>query len=363
MRYIYQQNNWHKFVWKESEIQVLLSEVRLLQGNIRGIMQTLGFSQKNEASLETLAINIIKSSEIEGETLNYGQVRSSIARRLGMEKDSAKASSRSVEGIVDMALDAVQNSNLPLSEKRLLGWHAALFPTGWSGLCKIKVGMYRTEEMQIVSGVIGSEKVYYEAPKPQVVKAEMDNFFKWFNGSEKMDAILKAAIAHFWFVIIHPFDDGNGRIARAISDLMLARSDGSIQRFYSMSAQILKERKKYYFALQKCQHGTSDITFWLKWFLECLLNALHETEKITALVLQKANFWDRHKNTKINDRQRIMLNKLLDGFKGKLNTTKWAKIAKCSHDTALRDIKDLIEKSILKQEESDGKGKKVFYTL
>jgi len=335
---------------------VLLGTVRLLQGKVLGTMQALGFSQKIETSLNTLTLDIIKSSEIEGEKLNYAQVRSSIARRLGLEKFSNARSSRNVEGIVDMTMDAVQNANLPLSEKRLFGWHAALFPTGWSGLYKIAVGKYRTEEMQVVSGAIGNEKVHYEAPKPKFVKKEMDVFFEWFNSKNKIDAILKAAIAHFWFIIIHPFDDGNGRIARAITDLMLTRSDASPQRFYSMSAQILKERKKYYSVLQECQHKEKDITQWLKWFLQCLRNALLETEKITNLVLQKAEFWDKHKNTEFNGRQRIMLNKLLEGsFKGKLSTVKWAKMAKCSHDTALRDIKALMEKGIFAQENAGGK--------
>jgi len=355
-KYIYQFENWADFTWEEGEIQVLLGTVRLLQGKVLGTMQALGFSQKIETSLNTLTLDVIKSSEIEGEKLNYAQVRSSIARRLGLEKFSNARSSRNVEGIVDMTMDAVQNANLPLSEERLFGWHAALFPTGWSGLYKIAVGKYRTEEMQVVSGAIGNEKVHYEAPKPKFVKKEMDVFFEWFNNKNKIDAILKAAIAHFWFIIIHPFDDGNGRIARAITDLMLTRSDASLQRFYSMSAQILKERKKYYSVLQECQHKEKDITQWLKWFLQCLRNALLETEKITNLVLQKAEFWDKHKNTEFNGRQRIMLNKLLDGsFKGKLNTVKWAKMAKCSHDTALRDIKDLMEKGILSQENAGGK--------
>ena len=354
-KYIYQFDNWANFTWQENEIQVILGKVRLLQGKILGTMQTLGFSQKEEATLNTLTLDVLKSSEIEGEKLNYAQVRSSIARRLGLEKFSNAKSSRSIEGIVDMAMDAVQNSKQPLSEERLFGWHAALFPTGWSGLYKIAVGRYRTEEMQIVSGAVGNEKIHYEAPKPQIVKKEMDKFLKWFNGKEKIDDLLKAAVAHFWFIIIHPFYDGNGRIARAITDLMLAHSDGSPQRFYSMSAQILKERKKYYSVLQLCQHKKHDITEWLKWFLECLQNALLETEKITNMILQKAEFWSKHQSMELNNRQRIMLNKLLDGFKGKLKTAKWAKIAKCSHDTALMDIKDLIEKNILRQENGNGK--------
>jgi Fic family protein len=343
-KYIYQYESWPNFAWQESEVQVLLGNVRLLQGKVLGTMQSLGFSQKIEATLNTLTLDVLKSSEIEGERFNYAQVRSSIARRLGLEKFSDAKSSRNIEGIVDMAMDAVHNANLPLSEERLFGWN-----------CKIAVGKYRTEEMQVVSGAMGSEKVHYEAPKPEVVGKEMKRFLEWFNGETKIDALLKAAIAHFWFVIIHPFDDGNGRIARAISDLMLTRSDGSRERYYSMSAQILKERKKYYSVLQICQHKDNDITQWLIWFLECLKNALLETEKITCLVLRKSQFWDTHKNTEFNSRQRIMLNKLLDGFKGKLTTVKWAKITKCSHDTALRDIKDLMAKGILAQDGGGGK--------
>ncbi|MDR2868034.1 MAG: Fic family protein [Bacteroidales bacterium] len=256
---------------------------------------------------------------------------------------------------IKMMLDATQNYQKPLTKERLCGWHAALFPTGRSEMYKIDVGCYRKEKMQVVSGAMGKEQVHYEAPLPQVVKKEMDKFLLWINEDTTTDPVLKAAIAHFWFVIIHPFDDGNGRMARAISDMLLARADGSSQRFYSMSSQILVERKKYYAVLQKVQHSSCGITEWLDWFLHCLTHALIETETTLQNILHKAEFWKIHVNTSLNNRQRLMLNKLFDGFDGKLKSSKWAKMAKCSSDTALRDIKDLIEKGILKQEDPGGR--------
>ncbi len=308
-----------------------------------------------ETILSTLTHDVLKSSEIEGEILNYEQVRSSIARRLGMEYAGMIDSDREVEGVVEMMLDATQNYKHPLDEERLFGWQAALFPAGRSGMHKIDTGCYRSGEMQVVSGPMGKEKVHYQAPSPNQVKREMDIFLNWFNTDIKIDSVLKAAIAHFWFINIHPFDDGNGRIARAISDLLLARSDDSTQRFYSLSSQILVERKVYYEVLQKVQYSNGDITEWLDWFLNCLYRAMESTEVTMKMVLHKAEFWEKHKETVINGRQRLMLNKLLDGFDGKLKSSKWAKIAKCAPDTALRDIKDLIEKGILKQEESGGR--------
>src|SRR5690606_24748117 len=259
------------------------------------------------------------------------------------------------EGVVEMMLDATQNYLLPLTEDRLFGWHSALFPSGRSGLYKIEVGRYRTGEMQIVSGAMGKEKIHYEAVPVDAVKNEMDDFLNWFNNDRSTDLVLKAAIAHFWFIIIHPFDDGNGRIARAISDLLLARADSSPERFYSMSSQILVERKRYYEVLQKVQHSDGDITEWLDWFLHCLKNALQETGKTLGKVVYKAEFWKRHEQTPLNERQRLVLNKLLDGFDGKLKSSKWAKITKSSSDTALRDIKDLMEKGILRQESEGGR--------
>lgn len=354
-KYIYQHKDWTDFTWQDATINAVFGEVRNLQGKISGQMNALGFSVKEEATLTTLTLDVVKSSEIEGEHLNYEQVRSSIARRLGMDVAGLVSSDRHVEGVVEMMLDATQNYLHPLTEERLFGWHAALFPTGYSGMYKIEVGRYRTGEMQIVSGAMGKERIHYEAPIPQVVKAEMHKFLNWFNDDAKIDPVLKAAIAHFWFIIIHPFDDGNGRIARALSDLLLARAERSRERFYSLSSQILVERKRYYEVLQQVQHSTGDITEWLDWFFNCLKKALLETENTLQKILHKAAFWKLHESTPINERQRLMLNKLLDGFDGKLKSSKWAKIAKCSPDTALRDIKDLMEKGILRQEQQGGR--------
>lgn len=334
-------------------------------------MRGLGFAAKEEAALNTLTTDIIKSSEIEGEKLNYDQVRSSIARKLGIDVGGLVPSNRNVEGIVEMMLDATRQYEQPLTAERLFSWHAALFPTGFSGLHRIEVGKYRTGEMQIVSGAMGKEKLHYEAIVASRIKQEMDQFLTWFNAFSKstsikrtgakntssisLDPVLKAAIAHFWFIIIHPFDDGNGRIARAITDLMLARSDGSAERYYSMSGQIMVERKQYYLVLQKVQHSSGDITEWLEWFLNCLKNALMSTETVLQKILRKAEFWKLHEHTALNQRQRMMLNKLFDGFNGKLQSSKWAKITKSSSDTALRDIQDLIKKGILQQEQQGGR--------
>lgn len=354
-KYIYQNKKWTDFTWNDKAINAVFGEVRLMQGKIIGQMNALGFSAKEEATLTTLTLDVVKSSEIEGELLNYDQVRSSIARRLGINTAGLVPSSRHVEGIVEMMLDATQRHNLPLTKKRLFGWHAALFPTGYSGPYEIEVGRYRTGEMQVVSGAMGKEKVHYEAVKAELVKAEMDKFLNWFNNDNQLDPVLKAAIAHFWFIIIHPFDDGNGRIGRAITDMLLAHAESSGERFYSMSSQILVERKQYYDILQKVQHSTGDITEWLEWFLHCLKNAMLATENTTQRILRKAEFWKLHEQTPINERQRLMLNKLFDGFDGKLQTSKWAKITKTSTDTALRDIKDLVEKGILQQTDEVGR--------
>jgi len=354
-KYIYQHKNWTDFTWDYSKIALVLGEVRNLQGKLLGTMNALGFSLKSEAVLETLTLDIMKSSEIEGEKLNRKQVRSSIAKRLGLETGGLEFIDRNVEGVVEMLLDATQNYTAELTEERLFGWHAALFPSGRSGMYKIEVGKYRTGEMQVVSGGLGQEKVHYEAVEANNVKPEMDKFVRWINEESQIDSVIKSAIAHLWFVIIHPFDDGNGRIARAISDMLLARSDGSSQRFYSMSNQILKERKKYYLALEKTQRSDSDITYWLNWFLNCLKNSLLNTEVTLKSVFSKATFWEKHRNTQLNERQKLIINKLLDNFYGKLTSSKWAKMTKISSDTALRDIKDLIEKGILKQDEAGGR--------
>ena len=354
-------NNWTIFSWNDRAINALFGEVRLMQGKIIGQMNSLGFSAKEETTLRALTLDVVKSSEIEGELLNYEQVRSSIARRLGINTAGLIPSSRHIEGVVEMMLDATQRYNQSLTEERLFGWHAALFPTGYSGPYKIEVGKYRTGEMQVVSGGMGKEKVHYDALKPEFVKKEMDRFIDWFNYETSLDLALKAAIAHFWFIIIHPFDDGNGRIGRAITDMLLARAEGSGERFYSMSSQILKERKRYYQVLQKVQHSSGDITEWLDWFLHCLKNAMLATELTTQRILRKDEFWKIQEHTTINERQRQMLNKLLDGFDGKLQTSKWAKITKTSTDTALRDIKDLVDKGILRQ--CNEKGRSINYEI
>jgi Fic family protein len=358
-KYIYQKENWTDFTWDGKKISTLLAQVRNLQGRLLGKMTSLGFGYQEEATLENITLDILKSSEIEGEKLNKKQVRSSIARRLGLEVAGLVESARNIDGIVEMMLDATQRYENPLTEERMFGWHAALFPIGYSGNYKIEVACYRKGEMQVVSGGFGHEKVHYEAVAEKDVKPEMDKFLNWINTDNKqLDSVIKAAIAHLWFVTIHPFDDGNGRIARTICDMLLARSDESKYRFYSMSAQINKERNKYYTAIEKVQHNTedSDITVWLEWFLNCLKKALTASDKILRSVLHKAAFWNKHAKTIINNRQELMLNKLLDGdFVGKLQSSKWAKICKCSQDTATRDIKDLIEKGILQQEEGGGR--------
>lgn len=356
--YIHEKENWTDFIWDSKQVMLKLGEARNLQGKLLGKMESLGFELQDEAVLDTLTLDVLKSSEIEGEFLEREQVRSSIARRLGIDIAGAVESDRDVEGIVEMMLDATQRYDLPLTKDRLFGWHAALFPSGWSNLYKITVADWRkdtTGPMQVVSGPMGKEKVHYQAPNANKLELEMNKFLKWFENDNDLDLVLKAAIAHLWFVTIHPFDDGNGRIARAITDMMLARSDKSVRRFYSMSAQIRVERKQYYKTLEKTQKGSSDITAWLIWFLQCLINAIHATEASLTKILYKAEFWKLHSTTIFNERQQKMLNKLLDDFVGKLTTSKWAKINKCSQDTALRDIQDLINKDILEKESSGGR--------
>ncbi|MEM9847052.1 MAG: Fic family protein [Bacteroidota bacterium] len=354
-KYIYQYNSWPNFEWDEQAIQAILGKIRYLQGKLLGRMSAFGFSVKTETLLSTLTMDILKSSEIEGEKLNYEQVRSSIARKLGLDDQDMIYPSKDVEGVVEMMLDATQNYAQKLDEDRLFAWHAALFPTGRSGLQKIETACYRTGEMQIVSGAMGRERVHYHAPPPEQVKREMDTFLTWLHEENQLDEVVKSAIAHFWFIIIHPFDDGNGRIARAISDLLLARSENNTFRCYSLSNQMLLERKAYYNKLQEVQYSEGDITEWILWFLNCLHRALQATEVTIKKVIRKAGFWERHQTTAMNNRQRLILNKLLDGFVGKLKTSKWAKITKSSQDTALRDIKDLIEKGILQQEAAGGR--------
>jgi len=362
VKYIYEYESWPEFTWNDKQISLILGQVRHLQGKIFGQMQALGFALKEDALLSTLTLDVLKSSEIEGEILNYDMVRSSIARRLGIENAGILHVDRNVEGVVEMMLDATQCFDNHMSHERIFGWHAALFPNGWSGMHRIDTGRYRSGDMQVVSGPMGKEKIHFQAPSAEFVTIEMDAFLHWLNHEHSIDSVLKAAVAHFWFIIVHPFDDGNGRIARAISDMLLARSENSAQRFYSLSNQILIEKKKYYEVLQKVQHHSGDITDWLDWFLHCLFRALQNTEGTLRRVLKKAEFWDRYDNIGLNSRQRIMLNKLFDGFDGKLKSSKWAKIAKCSADTALRDIKDLVEKGILQQEESGGRSTNYDFT-
>ncbi|MFL5752205.1 MAG: Fic family protein [Bacteroidia bacterium] len=356
--YIHQHKKWPEFTWDSSALQLSLGKVRHLQGKLLGKMEALGFQLKEEATLETLTQDVLKSNEIEGELLNPDQVRSSIARHLGMDISGLVRSDRHVDGVVEMMLDAVQKSAKPLSKDRLFAWHSSLFPAGRSGMHKIAVATWRKDEtgpMQVVSGAMGKEKVHYQAPDSKLLNKEMNAFIKWFNSKDSLDPVMKAAVAHLWFVTIHPFDDGNGRIARAIADMQLARSDGSTQRFYSMSARIRVERTKYYDMLEKTQKGNLDITAWLKWFLDCLLSALSATDKTLARVLAKAKFWETHRTTALSERQKRMLNKLMDGFDGKLTSSKWGKINKCSADTALRDIQDLLSKKVLRKEEGGGR--------
>jgi Fic family protein len=356
--YIHQNRQWPHFTWDATALSELLGTVRHKQGRIVGRMEGLGFSLREEAVLQTLTLDVLKTSEIEGEVLNVDQVRSSLALRLGMDIGALTPADRHVEGVVEMLLDATQQYTRPLSQDRLFGWHSALFPTGRSGMYKTVVGHWRddsTGPMQVVSGAMGRERVHFEAPASAKVPAEMDNFIHWFNADPNQDPVLKAAIAHLWFVTIHPFDDGNGRIARSIADLQLARSDNSAQRFYSMSAQIQLERIQYYDILEKTQKGDLDVTEWLVWFLSCLGRALTATDMILNAVLTKARYWEFFASKTINERQKLMLNKLLDGFEGKLNTSKWAKITKVSNDTALRDILDLINQGVLEKEGAGGR--------
>lgn len=327
-------------------------------------MKNLGFSLCEESNLLNLTDDVVKSSAIEGEFLNPDQVRSSIARRLGIQTGENLPVSRDIEGIVELMLDATQAFDQPLTAERLFAWHSALFPDGRSGMRKITVGAWRTAAsgaMQVVSGPLGNEKVHFEAPPAERVETEMSAFLKWFETKHAMDPIMKAAIAHFWFVTIHPFEDGNGRIGRAITDLLLARADGMSDRFYSMSSQIEAERKEYYHQLELSQRGTLDITSWLEWFIRCMLRALTGTEKRLSAVLRKSRIWEIANRTQINDRQRKVINRLLDGFEGKLTTSKYAKLAKCSEDTALRDIRILLNHGLLAQ--NPGGGRSTSYAL
>jgi len=362
--YIHELADWPKFRWDTALLAGPLAALRHRQGRLIGRMENLGFSLRAEAALQTLTTEIIKSSEIEGELLDRDSVRSSIARRLGMDIGALAPADRNVEGVVEMTLDATQNYSAPLTAARLFGWHAALFPTGYSGMRKIAVGRWRDDTrgpMQVVFGPIGQERVHFEAPAAARLDQEISAFLQWFEAGDGTDPVLRAGLAHLWFVTIHPFDDGNGRLARAIADMALARSDKCSQRFYSMSAQIRIERNIYYGRLEKTQTDGLDITPWLEWFLGCLDRAMDQSEKNLGSVLRKARFWEIHAHKPLNERQRLMLNKLLDGFEGKLTSSKWAQLAKCSQDTALRDILDLIEQGALAKDL--GGGRSTSYSL
>jgi len=362
--YIHTGSDWPQFQLDRVKVAEALAAIHQEQGRLLERMDSLGFSLRQEAALKTLTEEVVKSSEIEGEHLDAAQVRSSIARRLGMDIGGLKPADRNVEGVVEMMLDATQNYEQALTIERLFGWHAALFPTGRSGMNRITVAGWRddrTGPMQVISGPVGKQHVHFEAPPAGRVASEMETFFAWFNGETENDWVIKAGLAHLWFVTIHPLDDGNGRIARAIADMALARSERSAQRFYSMSAQIRQERGAYYEILEKTQKGTMDVTLWMDWFLGCLHCAIDGAETTLGSVLAKARFWDSLRDLGVNERQRKVLNRLLDGFEGKLTTSKWAKLTKSSHDTALRDISALLERGVLVR--NPGSGRSTSYTL
>jgi len=363
--YIYERKDWPAFTWNQGVVAGLLAEVRHQQGRLLGLMESLGFPAREQATLATLTQDIVNTSEIEGEKLDARQVRSSIARRMGIDIGALPQIDRNVEGIVDVMVDATRKFEAPLTEERLFGWHSALFPTGRSGLQRITVGGWRTEAsgpMQVVSGPYGREKVHYEAPPHDRLPTEMARFVKWLGTPPSGDLVIASALAHFWFVTIHPFEDGNGRIARAIADMVLARCEHSPQRFYSMSAQIQRERNAYYDVLERCQKGTLNISAWIEWYLTCLKGAIAASEETLEVVLGKAGFWKNHAGECFNDRQRAILNRMLDGFEGKLTSSKWAKLAKCSQDTALRDIGDLLTRRVLLKDEAGGRSTAYYLT-
>ena len=363
-RYIHQLPNWPSFRWNYEAFADQLAAVRHQQGRFLGRMESFGFNFRQESLLKTLTQDVVKTSEIEGELLDTEQVRSSLARRLGIEIAALKPADRPVDGVVEMMLDATTNYQSALTQERLFAWHAALFPTGASGMRRVRIGAWRDDKegpMQVVSGALGREKVHYQAPPAAVLEKEMAVFLDWFNQPNDTNWVMKAALAHLWFLTIHPFEDGNGRIARAIADLALARSEQSSQRFYSMSAQIRLERNAYYEILEQTQTGSLDITAWMTWFLDCMGRAIQSAQTTLSGVLHKAEFWESLQDFALNERQRRVLNRLLDGFEGKLTTSKWAAFAKCSQDTALRDILPLVEQGILIR--SPRGGRSTSYTL
>ena len=361
--YIHELENWTDFVWDKDKISPIVASVRYLQGRLLGRMESLGFDFIERATLESLILDVVDTSRIEGEFLNPELVRSSIARKLGIENTDFVKTPRHIDGIVDVILDATQNFDKPLTENRLFGWHNALFQTGFSGYQQIDVARYRSGGMKVISGNFGREKIHFEAPSAERVPHEMERFLTWLNKDNSLDLVLKSIIAHFWFVTIHPFDDGNGRIARAILDMYLAKSDNSKFRFYSLSNQIFKEHKKYNKTIEKTQKGTPDITLYLEWFLGCFERALLTSEQNLEIILDKARFWDKYKSTNVNDRQRLVINYLYDNYDkqfGFLRTSSYAKLIKCSTDTALRDLQDLVKKDMLKVEDT---GKKTNYII
>jgi Fic family protein len=356
--YIYENENWPFFTWDNKALFLSLSQVRNMQGKLIGRMEAIGFDLAREAAFENLSSEVLKTSEIEGEYLDLEQVRSSVAHRMGLDFVGKTISDRRIDGIVDMMMDATVNFNEPLSFERLFSWHSSLFPLGRNSLHDIITGDWRRDEtgrMRVISGIAGEEKVHFVGPPASQIFGEMEKFVHWFNANSQIEPVIKAGLAHLWFVTIHPFDDGNGRIARALTEMLLTRSDGSPQRFYTMSSRIIAERKRYYEMLETTQKGGMDVTEWLLWFLECLSECLNSAFSSSSQVLCKAQFWKQHTGIIFNARQNLMLNKLLNGFKGNLSSSKWAKICKCSQDTALRDIQDLINKGILKKTDSGGR--------
>lgn len=364
MKYIHELETWPHFSWDEKVISLSLAKTRHHQGRLLGLMSGLGFDLQNDAILKALTQEVLKSNEIEGERLDKAQVRSSLARKMGIDDGGFVPIERHVEGVVEMMLDATRNFEQPLTEERLFGWHAALFPSGRSGMTKIEVGQWRTDQqgpMQVVSGAVGKEQVHFQAPPARSLSREMKAFFTWLKDPPNLDPVLVAAIAHLWFITLHPFDDGNGRIARAITELALARSEQTAKRFYSLSAQICLDRKGYYQILEDTQSGDLDITAWLSWFLKCLSRAFEGAEMLLKAVLKKAEFWEQHKMEPLNERQRKILNRLLDGFEGNLTSSKWATLGKCSQDTASRDIEALVSRGILIK--NPGGGRSTSYSL
>ena len=361
--YIYEQKNWPDFIWNNDELFEIITKVSFKQGQLLGKMQSLGFDFRQEALLNNLTEEITKSSEIEGELLNKDEVRSSIARRLNIHNEKSVNSSHHVDGVVEIMIDATHNFENSLTYERLCGWHAALFPTGYSGMYKIKTACYRDDKegpMQVVSHNRGREIVYYEAPKASLIKKYMDVFLGWINKTDDTNLLIKAAISHLWFITIHPFEDGNGRIARAVTEFMLAKAEKSSYRFYSMSAQIQKQKNEYYKILENTQKGTLDVTNWIKWFLETMLQALETSETMVGKIIAKAEHWMEFNKFPLDENQKKMINMLFDGFEGNLTSSKWAKICKCSQDTASRSIKQLVEYGILKQQ---GSGRSTHYVL